>query len=125
MNRWAWFDAVAETDFRRARADLSDLLESGESGVGLIIGVANQLLRVQLAVLGGKEALEVALPPHQKWLSRRVLAQARRWSAGTVQAALRDLLRADRLLKSAGVDDRLIMDELLLRMEARVAAAAA
>jgi len=125
VNRWAWFDAVADCDFRRARAELPDLLQSGEGGVGLVIGVANQLLRIQLAALGGKEALEAALPPHQKWLSRRVLGQARRWSETTVQAALRDLLRADRLLKSAGVDDRLIMDELLLRMEARVARAAA
>lgn len=125
VNRWAWFDAVADCDFRRARSELADLLQSGESGVGLIIGIANQLLRVQLAVVGGKEALEAELPPHQKWLSRRVMAQARRWSVATVQAALRDLLRADRLLKSAGVDDRIIVDELLLRMEARVGAAAA
>ena len=125
VNRWAWFDAVADCEFRRARAELPDMLQSGESGVGLIIGIASQLLRIQLATLGGKEALEAELPPHQKWLSRRVLAQSKRWSANTVQAALRDLLRADRLLKSAGVDDRLIMDELLLRMEARIGAAAA
>lgn len=125
VNRWAWFDAVADCEFRRARAELPDLLESGESGVGLVIGMANQLLRVQLALIGGREVLESVLPPHQKWLSRRVIAQARNWSANSVQAALRDLLRADRLLKSAGVDDRLIVDELLLRMEMRVATAAA
>jgi DNA polymerase-3 subunit delta len=125
VNRWAWFDAVADAEFRRARALLPDLMESGESGVGLIIGMANQLLRIQIALVGGKEALERELPPHQKWLSRRVLGQARRWSAGALQGALRDLLRADRLLKSAGVEDRLIIDELLLRMQARVAASAA
>ena len=125
VNRWAWFDAVADCEFRRARADLPDLLESGESGVGLVIGMASQLLRVQLAVTGGKEALEAALPPHQKWLARRVMAQVRRWPAGPLQAALRDLLRADRLLKSAGLDDRLVIDELLLRMDARIRAAAA
>lgn len=125
VNRWAWFDAVADCEFGRARAELPDLLESGESGVGLVIGMANQLLRVQLALIGGREVLESVLPPHQKWLSRRVIAQARNWSANSVQAALRDLLRADRLLKSAGVDDHLIVDELLLRMEMRVATAAA
>lgn len=125
VNRWAWFDAVADCDFRRARAELSDLLESGENGVGLVIGVASQLLRIQLAVTGGKDALEAALPPHQKWLSRRVMGQARRWPAGPLQAALRDLLRADRLLKSAALDDRLVIDELLLRMDARIRAAAA
>ncbi len=125
VNRWAWFDLVADCEFRRARADLQDLLESGENGVGLTIGIASQLLRIQLAVTGGKEALEAALPPHQKWLSRRVLGQAKRWPPVPLQAALRDLLRADRLLKSAGVEDRLIIDELLLRMQARVAASAA
>lgn len=125
VNRWSWFDAVADAEFARARAELPDLLESGENGVGLIIGLGNQLLRIQLALLGGRDALERELPPHQKWLSRRVLAQARRWTAAAARSALADLLRADRLLKSASVDDRLILDELLLRMEARVRAAAA
>ena len=125
VNRWAWFDAVADGEFRRARSELADLLQGGESGVGLVIGLGNQLLRVQLAVLGGKEALERELPPYQKWIARRVLAQARRWSAATVRAALSDLLRADRLLKSAAVEDRLILDEVLLRMEARTRTGAA
>ena len=125
VNRWTWFDAVADCEFRRARAELPDLLESGENGVGLVIGIASQLLRIQLAVAGGKEALEAGLPPHQKWLSRRVMGQTRRWPSAPLQAALRDLLRADRLLKSAGLDDRLVIDELLLRMEARIRAAAA
>lgn len=125
VNRWAWFDAVADADFHRARSELGDLLHAGETGVGLVIGLGNQLLRVQLAVLGGKAALERELPPHQKWIARRVLGQARNWSAAAVRAALSDLLRADRLLKSAAVEDRLILDELLLRMEARARASAA
>lgn len=119
VNRWAWFDAVADGDFARARADLGDLFESGESGVGLVIGLGTQMLRLQLAVLGGRDALERTLPPHQKWIARRVMGQARTWSDETVLAALRDLLRADRLLKSASIEDRLVIDELLLRMEVR------
>lgn len=123
VNRWAWFDAVADCDFRRARNELPDLLHGAETGVGLLIGLGNQMLRIQLAVLGGREALERELPPHQKWIARRVLAQARRWSREGVAAALSDLLRADRLLKSAAVEDRLVLDEALLRMEARSRAA--
>lgn len=119
VNRWAWFDAVGDGDFRRARAELTDLLESGESGVGLVIGLGTQLLRLQLAVVGGRDALEGTLPRHQKWIARRVMGQTRAWTESTVQAGLSDLLRADRLLKSASVEDRLILDELLLRMEAR------
>lgn len=125
VNRWAWFDAVVDREFRRARTELATLLEGSESGVGLLIGLGTQFLRLQLAVLGGKDVLERSLPPHQKWLSRRVLAQARLWSPDAVRAALADLLRADRLLKSASVDERLVMDELLLRMESRMRTSAA
>ena len=125
VNRWAWFDAVADGEFRRARAELGTLLEGSESGVGLIIGLGTQFLRLQLAVVGGKDALERHLPPHQKWISRRVIGQARRWSPEAVRAALSDLLRADRLLKTAAVEEHLVLDELLLRMESRMRASAA
>jgi hypothetical protein len=36
-----------------------------------------------------------------------------------VQDAVDDLLRADRLLKSASLDDRQVLEELLLRLELR------
>ncbi len=120
-NRWEWFDRVAEGRFAEARRGLPTLLESGENGVGLVIGLGVHFLRLALAVEGGERALADALPPHQKWLARRVAQQARRWSADSLEGALDDLLRADRLLKSASLGDAPLIEELLLRFEARAA----
>jgi DNA polymerase III subunit delta len=125
QNRWDWFDLVADLRFREARAGAAILLEAGESGVGLVIGLGTQFLRLGIAAAGGEQALGAALPPHQRWLARRILQQARRWHADTVEDALDDLVRADRLLKSSSLDERRILEELLRRLEQRSAARAA
>jgi DNA polymerase III delta subunit len=65
------------------------------------------------------------LPPNQRWLVRRIRDQAKRWSIETLDAALDDLLRADRLLKSSSLDERQVLDELMLRLETRRVQAAA
>lgn len=119
QNRWEWFDMVGEARLAEARRALPVLLEAGESGVGLVLGLGTQLLRVALAVHGGERALESELPPHQRWLAGRIARQARRWTAPLLDQALDDLLRADRLLKSTALGDDAILEELLLRLEAR------
>jgi DNA polymerase III subunit delta len=125
QNRWDWFDLVADGRFRDARTGLAVLLENGESGVGLVIGLGTQFLRLGIAAAGGERALGAALPPHQRWLAGRIAKQARRWKATAVEDALDDLLRADRLLKSSSLTERQIMEELLLRIEQRATARAA
>ena len=123
QDRWEWMDLVGGRKFEAARDGLPILLESGgESGVGLVIGLGNQFLRIAICVAGGKDALANALPGNQKWLAGRVVGQARGWSRDGVEAALRDLARADRLLKSAPLSDYQIMDELLLRLQHQAAA---
>src|SRR5690606_6253964 len=72
-------------------------------------------------VAGGERALQAELPPRQQWLARRLAAQARRWRSAALDAALDDLLHADRLLKSSGIGDLPILEELLLRLQARAA----
>jgi DNA polymerase III subunit delta len=119
QNRWEWFDLVADARFRDARTGIPILLESGESGVGLIIGLGTQFLRLGIAAAGGEKALGAALPPHQRWLAGRIAKQARRWDIAGVEDALDDLLRADRLLKSSSLNERQIIEELLLRIEQR------
>lgn len=116
VDRWAWFDLVAERRFQEAIRQLPALLESGETGVGLVIGVASQLLRVGIAVAGGKDALEKQLKPYQRWLAGRVQPMARRWTAAEVDLAMAELLRTDRLLKTASLTDRQALEELLLRL---------
>lgn len=123
VNRWDWIDTVAERRIAEARAQLPVLLENGDSGVGLVIALGTQFLRLGVAVAGGQAALADALPPNQRFLARRVIGQARRWSLPDIEAAVADLLRADRLLKSSGAGDRHVLEELLLRLQARRAAA--
>ncbi|MEJ2503882.1 MAG: DNA polymerase III subunit delta, partial [Gemmatimonadota bacterium] len=89
QDRWAWMDLVGDRRFDQARRAVPILLDTGESGVGLVIGLGNQLLRIGVCVAGGQDALRDALPPRQKWLVRRVAGQARRWSLGQVEAGLR------------------------------------
>jgi DNA polymerase-3 subunit delta len=123
--RWDWFDLVSERRFAEARSALPVLLDSGENGVGLVIGLGTQFLRLAIAVTGGQRALEGALPFNQKWLAGRIAKQARGWSGPTVDGALDDLLRADRLLKSTSLTDAQVLEELLLRMQTRKSPAAA
>lgn len=110
---------VGDARFRDARAALPVLLEASESGVGLVIGLGTHFLRLGIAASGGERALGQVLPPHQRWLAGRIAKQARRWSEADAQDAIDDLLRADRLLKSSSLDERQILEEMLLRMEQR------
>lgn len=115
-DRWGWFDLVGERRFDEALRQLPVLLAGGETGVGLVIGLGTQLLRIALVCAGGTAALERELKPNQRWLARRVAPQARRWTLAEADLALAELLRADRLLKSASLTDRQAMEELLLRL---------
>lgn len=119
QDRWQWFDLVGDARFPEARRALPVLLDAGESGVGLVLGLGTHFLRLALAVAGGERALEAELPPHQRWLAGRVARQARRWTAQALDQALDDLLRADRLLKSTSLSDLAVLEELLLRMHAQ------
>ena len=116
QDRWGWFDLVAERRFREALATLPVLLEAGEGAVGLVTGLGGQLLRVAIACAGGQAALERALTGGQPWIVRRVMPHARRWTVPELDRALAELLRTDRLMKSASLTDRQAMEELLLRL---------
>ncbi|RMH12383.1 MAG: DNA polymerase III subunit delta [Gemmatimonadetes bacterium] len=124
QDRWAWFDLVGEKRFREAVRTLPVLFAQGESGVGLAIGLSTHLLRLGLVATGGPQALEQALPPHQRWLAKRYAAAGRRWSAAEVERALLGLRRVDRLLKASGMSDQAHLEEWLLGLWAESEAAA-
>lgn len=117
QNRWEWFDLVGAGRITDARRAIPILLENGESGVGLVIGLGTHMLRIAIASAGGERALSDALPGHQKFLASRIVRQARSWTTAGAASALDDLLRADRLLKSTSLGDQAILEELLLRFE--------
>jgi DNA polymerase-3 subunit delta len=125
QNRWEWFDLVSDRKFAEARAGLAALLDAGESGVGLVIGLGTQFLRLAIAAAGGQRALEEVLPPNQKWLASRVVRQTRGWTLPALEQALDDLLRADRLLKTSSLHDNQVLEEFLLRVQVHAQPAAA
>jgi DNA polymerase-3 subunit delta len=118
QNRWEWFDMLGDRRFRDARAALPVLLDSGETGVGLIIGIGSHFIRLGILASGGEKALESALPAHQRWLASRLGRQARKWKPQQLESAIVDLLRADRLLKSSNLGDLPVLEEFILRLEA-------
>lgn len=125
QSRWEWFDLVSERKFAPARAAIPVLLDAGETAVGLVIGLGTQFLRLGIGAGGGQRALEQMLPPNQKWLASRIARQLRGWSSATIDLALSDLLRADRLLKSTSLTETQVLEELLLRLQYRNAQVAA
>jgi DNA polymerase-3 subunit delta len=119
VDRWRWIDRVGRKEFLGALGDLDGLMAQGESGVGLVIGLATHLLRVGLAAEGGAGALERALPAHQRWLAGKIAPQGRLWSPPEVELALLDLEEVDRNLKRSAVKDEEILRAWLLILVAR------
>jgi len=117
VDRWAWFDRVAACHFAGARSELPTLLAAGETGVALVVGLTGQFLRIAVQVAGGTDALDRVLKPNQRWLSRRIGEQARRWTIDALDEVFKELRRTDRLLKSASLTDHQALEELLLRVE--------
>jgi DNA polymerase-3 subunit delta len=124
QDRWKWFDLVGARRFPEAVAGVRVLMDQGESGVGLIVGLSTHMLRIGLVVESGTRALEEVLPPHQRWLSRSIGAQAGGWSSDSIRAAILGLLRADRLLKASSLSDEHHLEEWLLTLMSRADLAA-
>jgi DNA polymerase III delta subunit len=89
----------------------------------LVIGLSTHLLRLGIAVEQGPRGLEEALPPHQRWLAKRMKDQARKWSMPEIDGALRGLLDVDRLVKASPHTEEHFLEAWLLAQ--RVAAEAA
>lgn len=120
QDRWAWFDLVAERRFDEAAAALPVLLgQSGESGVGVTLGLGTMLLRLGVAVDEGPRGLEKLLPRWQNWVAGKLAGFARDWTVDEVDEAVRGLLRVDRLLKSSPLPEDLVLEEWLLGLETR------
>ena len=119
QDRWRWFDLVGLRRFREAVTGVRVLLNQGESGVGLTVGLSTHLLRIGLVVESGPRAVEEVLPPHQRWLSRQISVQAGGWSADEIRSAVLGLLRVDRLLKASSLSDEHHLEEWLLTLMSR------
>ena len=114
QDRWRWVDLVGDRRFGEAQRTLAVLLGQGETGVGLVIALTTQLLRLGVAIERGTRGLEDALPHHQKWLARPVASQAKRWTLSEIDHALSGLLDVDRLLKASPHSDEHFVESWLL-----------
>ncbi len=119
QDRWAWFDLVGNRRIGEAAKGLPVLVGQGESMVGLVVGLSTQLLRIGLAIEGGVPAVQAALPPFQRFLARRIAAQARRWTRAELADAVRGLRRLDQLLKASAIPGQVLMEEWLLGLTVR------
>lgn len=125
QDRWEWMDTVGERRFKEALEGLAVLLDHGESGVGLTIGLTTHLLRLGVLASEGQEGLARALHPRfRSWLPRKLAPQARRWTSQELERALDGLLEVDRLLKSASFSDRHLLEQWLLKERVRAEGAA-
>jgi hypothetical protein len=71
-------------------------------------------MRLGVAVEGGQRGLEAVLPVHQKWLARRLVSQAKKWSMPEIDHAVQGLLDVDRLLKASPHTDEHFIETWLL-----------
>jgi DNA polymerase-3 subunit delta len=123
QDRWRWLDMVAERRFDEARAKLGTLLGQGESGVGLVIMLATQLLRIGVVLESGRQGLEEALPPYQRWMAKNVVPQARGWTLEELDRAVLGLRDVDRMLKASSHGDEHFLETWLLGLRVRKEAA--
>ncbi len=93
--------------------------------MGLVIGLTTQMLRIGVAVEGGRGALESALPPYQRFLTDRLMTQSRRWTRDEVRAAVRGLRRLDQLLKASSIDGDVLVEAWLMGTLVSASASAA
>lgn len=124
QDRWAWFDLVADKRFDEAVRGLDVLVAQGESGVGLVMWLGQLFLRMGVVLEAGPKALEGSLPRNQRWLVRKISAQARRWTPEEIARGLEGLLRADRLMKSSSISHQGVVEEWLLARRAASESAA-
>ncbi len=121
QDRWAWFDLIGERRYLEALPGLEILVRHGETGVWLVTGLTTHLLRLGVVVADGPRVLEAALPGNQRWLARKYVRQARRWTPAEIERTLAGLLQVDRLLKAARTPDGELLERWLLE-EASAAA---
>ena len=124
QDRWQWFELIGRRRFLEALAGLQILLQHGETGAGLTVGLATHLLRLGVVVDGGVRRLESILPPNQRWLAKRYSGEAREWTIEALERALRGLLGVDQLLKASPVSDGHFLETWILEQATSQEAAA-
>jgi DNA polymerase-3 subunit delta len=116
--------AVGSGDARRAATLLDRLMEEQTSPVAILRSAERHFLRLQVARyhmdagLGAGEAIKKLQPPVFWKHADSMAAQARRWPAAKIEAALARLFEAEAAVKRTGAPDEALTAQLLLRLAA-------
>ncbi len=111
--------AVCERDVQAALVLIERLFVSGGEAVG-VIGMLAKRLRAMWFLAGGEGGAAGKVPPSFRmmaWQLKDLRRQASRFSRTELEGFLADLLRIDRLTKSAPVSSRLLLERFVLSLK--------
>jgi DNA polymerase-3 subunit delta len=111
-------DAIASQDRSRALSNLANLLEHGQSEVGVLALVTRHVRILQLVNTGLKDGLSgQRLSQHagvSPFFLKRYVDQSRYWNNPKIEATYRSLLETDRMLKSSPVPGSLWLEHFIV-----------
>ena len=113
-------DALGKKDREAAFLILSRLIQEGESPVGLLGSIAWNFRRLMNAK--AMESIGIGIEEIKK--KHRIIfhqassfqAQLRSYTLGELETAIEVLLNADQALKSSGLNGRLVLERMILRL---------
>ncbi len=113
-------DAVGSKNTGKAFKVLGELLDNGENGVYLLYMVTRQLRQIckvreliDKGLESGAIGKELNIPP---FLQKGIVSQAKKFSREDFRDAFPRLLEADASLKSTGLTERLVLENLFLTL---------
>lgn len=113
-------DAVGERDMGQALVFLRRLLQGGEPPLRISHMLARQvrlILRAKLLASEGKEVGEIARDLQvPTFVAEKILHQARGFSVGSLEEALKKLLFVDGILKGAGRDPQAVLEDAVISL---------
>lgn len=126
VTRWELNDFIGKRDMGAALVKMHDIFDSGEEPIGLLSTInmfLKQLMTVKaLMARGKKDRGEIArvlrVPPR---VAEGLLSQQKNYSTYELRRAFKLMKETDFRLKSAGMNRRLILDQLLTQVMHRSA----
>jgi len=111
-------DAVGEGNVERALRSLASLRQAGEPEQRVLFMITRQVRLIWRALAARKRGVPpgelgdvIGVPP---FIAQKIAAQAQRFDLGSIEAAHREIHRADRDLKSLRLPRHLILERLIL-----------
>jgi len=120
FNTWEFTDAVGQKDLKRGLVLLKQLLETGQSPVGLIMALSRrimELMRIRALMDKGMvpEAIGKALNL-RPYFMKLYIDQAKHFSSKELESAVKTLLQADLSIKTGYLEQNMALTLLVHRL---------